>query len=62
MSHNPPIGGGLGSDQEGDFNGVISKRSSAHIRENSYRKGWQRDTFVCHFRGWVNDDIESQRG
>jgi hypothetical protein len=33
-----PTGGGMGSVQEGDFNGVMSKRMSAHVRENSYTK------------------------
>jgi hypothetical protein len=53
-----PTGGGMGSVQEGDFNGVMSKRISAHVRENSYTReqlyeGWQRDTFPsnCHFHG-----------
>lgn len=33
-----PISGGMGSVQEGDFNGVMSKRISANVRENSYTK------------------------
>jgi hypothetical protein len=33
-----PIGGGTGSVQAGDFNGVMSKQISAHVRENSYMK------------------------
>jgi hypothetical protein len=33
-----PVNGGMGSVQEGDFNGVMSKRISADVRENSYTK------------------------
>ena len=33
-----PISGGTGTVQEGDFNGITSKRISANDRENSYTK------------------------
>jgi hypothetical protein len=33
-----PISGGMGTVQEGDFNGIMSKRTSANIRDNSYTK------------------------
>jgi hypothetical protein len=33
-----PISGGTGSVQEGDFNGIVSKRVSANVRDNSYTK------------------------
>jgi hypothetical protein len=33
-----PASGGSGSVQEGDFNGVTSKRVSANVRDNSYTK------------------------
>ena len=33
-----PISGGTGTVQEGDFNGITSKRVSANVRDNSYTK------------------------
>jgi hypothetical protein len=33
-----PISGGTGSVQEGDFNGITSRRISANVRDNSYTK------------------------
>jgi hypothetical protein len=33
-----PISGGKGTVQEGDFNGITSKRVSANVRDNSYTK------------------------
>src|SRR5258705_2939181 len=33
-----PISGGKGTVQEGDFNGITSKRISANVRDNSYTK------------------------
>jgi hypothetical protein len=33
-----PISGGTGSVQEGDANGVTSRRISANVRENSFTK------------------------
>jgi hypothetical protein len=33
-----PIGGGTGSVQEGDFNGITSRRISANVRDNTFTK------------------------
>jgi hypothetical protein len=33
-----PISGGTGSVQEGDYNGITTKRISSHVRDNSYLK------------------------
>jgi hypothetical protein len=33
-----PVSGGAGTVQEGDFNGITSKRVSANVRDNSYTK------------------------
>ncbi|HWW23216.1 MAG TPA: hypothetical protein VNY78_04895 [Edaphobacter sp.] len=53
-----PVKGGMGSVEQGDFDGISAKQVSAHVRENSYMKGGKQ---IRTRRMTVSDDGKTMK-